>query len=127
MAFLFTVIPTVSSNSCASLPFNPVSLISRSNRWLSVPPEIARMAVPSNTSAIALAFFTTCSIYSPNAGWRASWNATALPAITCSSGPPWIPGKIALFNFLPNSSFAKIKPPRGPRNVLCVVDVTTSA
>ena len=67
-AFLFTVIPTVSSNSCASLPFNPVSLISRSNRWLSVPPEIARIAVPSNTCAIALAFFTTCSIYSPNAG-----------------------------------------------------------
>ena len=34
---------------------------------------------------------------------------------------------MALFIFFANSSFAKIKPPLGPRNVLCVVEVTTSA
>ena len=39
-----------------------------------------------------------------------------------------MPGKIAEFTFFANSSsFVKIIPPRGPRNVLCVVVVTISA
>ncbi len=47
----------------------------------------------------------------------------------CSSGPPCVPGNTALLKlyFLFASSVAKIKPPRGPLNVLCVVEVTTSA
>ena len=39
-----------------------------------------------------------------------------------------MPGNIAELNFLAKSSLlVKIKPPRGPRNVLCVVVVATSA
>ena len=56
----------------------------------------------------------------------ASPKATALAAITCSSGPPWLPGKTALSKRLPNSaSWQRIRPPRGPRRVLWVVVVTT--
>ncbi|MCY1314756.1 hypothetical protein D9M70_654760 [compost metagenome] len=54
---------------------------------------------------------------------------TALAAITCISGPPWAPGKTAEFSFFSISSLAlaRIRPPRGPRRVLWVVVVTTSA
>jgi len=59
---------------------------------------------------------------------KASLKQTALAAITCINGPPCKPGKIALLNFFINSSLlVKIIPPLGPRNTLCVVDVTTSA
>src|SRR6185437_6798034 len=85
--------------------------------------------------AIALAFFTTCFWYSLNDGSSASLNATALAAITCISGPPCRPGNTIDCNFLTMSSacspiaefLATIKPPRGPRRVLWVVDVTTCA
>ena len=46
----------------------------------------------------------------------------------CSSGPPWMPGKIWLLIFLASSaSLVRIMPPRGPRSVLWVVVVTMSA
>ena len=70
-------------------------------------------------------------------------SATALPAITCISGPPWMPGMIMLsitsdhflvspFGVLMPRSFSlslptKIMPPRGPRSVLWVVVVVKSA
>ena len=48
--------------------------------------------------------------------------------MTCISGPPWMPGKIAELIFLAiSSSLVRIMPPRGPRSVLCVVVVTTCA
>ena len=39
----------------------------------------------------------------------------------------WVPGKIALSMALAYSSRHRIRPPRGPRSVLWVVVVTTSA
>ena len=59
---------------------------------------------------------------------RASPNAWALAAMTCINGPPWDPGNTfrSIF-FAISSSLLKIKPPRGPRRVLWVVVVTTSA
>ena len=59
----------------------------------------------------------------------ASLNATALAAITCIKGPPCVPGNTSELNFFSSSSFALqiIIPPLGPLNVLCVVEVTTSA
>ena len=64
----------------------------------------------------------------------------ALAAITCSSGPPWVPGNTAIsitfdhnlkfpfMSFKPKvfspSLAIIITPPRGPRKVLCVVEVT---
>ena len=53
--------------------------------------------------------------------------ATALPAITCISGPPWMPGKIAELMIFSCSAFIRMMPPRGPRSDLCVVEVTKSA
>ena len=52
-----------------------------------------------------------------------------MAAITCISGPPCVPGNTSELNFFVSSSFARarINPPRGPRSVLCVVVVTTSA
>ncbi|MNN77575.1 hypothetical protein D3C81_1940500 [compost metagenome] len=54
---------------------------------------------------------------------------TALAAITCINGPPWAPGNTAALSFFSISSLlrARIRPPRGPRRVLWVVVVTTSA
>ena len=59
----------------------------------------------------------------------ASLKRTALAAITCISGPPCVPGKTAELSFFSISALsrARIRPPRGPRSVLCVVVVTTSA
>ncbi len=72
--------------------------------------------------------FPYADAYSFHSGFRFSPKPTALPAITCISGPPCIPGKTALSIFLAYSSLlVKINPPRGPRKVLCVVVVTTSA
>ena len=57
----------------------------------------------------------------------ASWKQTALAAITCINGPPWMPGKVWESISLAYFSLHKIKPPRGPRKVLWVVVVTKSA
>ena len=69
------------------------------------------------------------ALIAANSGCSASRNATALAAITCINGPPCVPGKIIELSFLVTSSLARarISPPRGPRSVLCVVVVTTSA
>ena len=60
----------------------------------------------------------TCCAYTLNSGCKASPNATALAAITCIKGPPWMPGKMALSIALAYFSLQRIIPPRGPRNVL---------
>ncbi len=89
---------------------------------------------------MACALAITCFPYSLKEGSNISPNATAFAAITCSSGPPCIPGNTAKSNkalmerIFPLGSFTPIglskssrimmMPPRGPRNVLCVVEVT---
>ena len=52
--------------------------------------------------------------------------ATALAAMTCTSGPPCTPGKTARSISLAHSGAHSTSPPRGPRSVLCVVVVTKS-
>ncbi|CPN38570.1 Uncharacterised protein [Bordetella pertussis] len=47
--------------------------------------------------------------------------------MTCISGPPWMPGKMAELTAFSNSAFIMMTPPRGPRSDLCVVEVTKSA
>ena len=77
-----------------------------------------------NTFALLITFF----VYVLKSSDSASLKQTALAAITCINGPPCKPGKIALLNFLANSSlFVKIIPPLGPLKTLCVVEVTTPA
>ena len=50
----------------------------------------------ASASASADALVTIWWAYSVNDGWAASRNAIALPAMTCSSGPPCQPGNTAL-------------------------------
>ena len=127
--FLLSVMPASSSAFWASLPVSSSSNVRRSIsiRWFSVPPETRRKPRSPSASASAAALATIWRAYSPNSGDAASPKATALPAITCSSGPPWRPGKIALSIAAACSERDTMHPPRGPRSVLCVVKVTTSA
>ena len=59
-------------------------------------------------------------MYSLNSGCKASLNATALAAITCINGPPWVPGKTSELNFFSKSGLDLqiIIPPLGPLKVL---------
>ena len=66
--------------------------------WLSVPPEMILYPLSVKALAIAEAFAFTCAWYVLYSGSKASPKATALAAITCSSGPPWIPGNTAESN-----------------------------
>ena len=96
-------------------------------RWLSVPPETRSKPRSVSPAASARAFFTICSPYFLKAGVAASRRATAMPAVVWLCGPPWRPGNTARSIALACSSRQRIMPPRGPRSVLWVVVVTTSA
>ncbi len=98
----------------ASLPVRVLSTVSSRNRWFSAPPDTT-LAASVNTSTIALAFFATCRRgFEPGPSF---FSATALPAITCISGPPCALGNtVAEFSFLYSSSSPPfvIRPPRDP-------------
>ena len=98
-------------------------------KWLSVPPVNSLKPCATSAAASAFAFLRTCFWYSVNSGFNASPRQTAFAAMTCSNGPPWVPGKMALLklNLSAASLLARIMPPLGPRRVLWVVVVTTSA
>ena len=129
MVLRLQVMPARSRTSWASFPVSSSSkgCRSTSSMWLSVPPETSRNPCPASASARAAALATTCAAYRRNSGRAASAKATALAAMTCSSGPPWSPGNTALSIFLARSCPHRMAPPRGPRSVLWVVSVTTSA
>ena len=71
---------------------------STSIRWLSVPPDtILTPLLHKSVSRVLIAFLTTCSAYTLKARAQVlPLKHTALPAITCIRGPPWIPGNTAL-------------------------------
>ena len=126
----------------ATLPVSSGNFLRRSISilWLSVPSEIILYPLSINALAIAAAFAFTWAWYVLYSGSSASPKATALAAITCSSGPPWIPGNTAessncdIFLISPFGVFFphgfskslpnRMIPPRGPRSVLWVVEVT---
>ena len=66
-----------------------------SMRWLSVPPDTSLTPRACSSAARACAFSTILRAYSLNSGFSASPKQTAFAAITCSSGPPWVPGNTA--------------------------------
>ena len=53
-----------------------------------------------------------------NDGCSASPNATALAAMTCISGPPWMPGKMAEFTFRDGFIIGQIMPPRAAQRLV---------
>ena len=89
-------------------------------KWLSVPPDTRSKPLSVRPFASACAFATMFLPYSWNSGDKASLKQTALDAITCINGPPWIPGKTALLSLCSKaiSSLERISPPLGPLNVL---------
>ncbi len=56
--------------------------------WFSVPPETIRNPSFDERAPKAARWSTTCSEYVGETRPAASLNATALAAMTCSSGPP---------------------------------------
>src|SRR5699024_3149650 len=132
-ALRLTVMPMVASRSSAWAPSSTDSRRSTRTRWTSVPPvstEMPRSATSSSVrrraSSAAPARVRFC--LSMKVSVAASPKATALPAMTCSSGPPCWPGKTAeLIFFAISVSSVRMMPPRGPPRVLCVVEVTTWA
>src|SRR5690606_34837377 len=116
MAFLLTVMCAGLRTASASLPVMPLGRRSTSITWLSVRPGTMRSPRLTSVSASTLAFLTTCWAYCLNSGDRASWKATALAAMTCISGPPWIPGKMAELMIFSYSDCIMMTPPRGPRS-----------
>jgi len=127
MAFLLRAMPTSSHAASASAPVTPTGRRSTRARCESVPPETSRSPSSRSPSASARAVRTTRCAYSRNSGCIASLSATALAAMQCSSGPPCENGNTARSIAFACSSRHRIMPPRGPRSVLCVVNVTTSA
>ena len=143
--FLFTVMSAATSAFSATLPVRSGYLLLRSTsiEWLSVPPLTIEKPRSTKFCANTAAFFLTCVAYSFHDGWRFSPNPTALAAMTCSNGPPCVPGNTAEFSnmlIILGSPFFVVRPqgfskslpmrmipPRGPRRVLCVVEVTMCA
>ena len=128
IVFLFSVMPASSSVAWAILPVSSPSNGVRSTTimWVSVPPETRRNPSPARAEASAEALETIWCAYFRKLGCIASRKAMALPAMTCSSGPPCQPGNTALSIAFACSAVERMQPPRGPRSVLCVVKVTTS-
>ncbi len=127
IAFLLSAIPTRSHVCSASAPVTPTGCRSTRARCESVPPDTGRNPSSASAFARARAPRTVRAAYSRNPGSVASFNATAFAAMACSSGPPCIIGNTALSMAFACSSRHRIIAPRGPRKVLCVVNVTTSA
>ena len=126
--FLLAVMCTLSRRCSKSLPVHSSSRRSMSIRWLSVPPDTSLTPRCCKAAASACAFSTILRAYSLNSGFSASPKQTAFAAITCSSGPPCVPGNTAeLMRLAMMGLLVRIRPPRGPRRVLWVVVVTTSA
>ena len=120
------VMPHSLSSVSVILPLRPKDETSTSMRWLSVPPVSTGTPSLMNSSAMAFEFFTIWAAYSLYSGESASVKHTDLAAITWGSGPPITSGQ-PLSTASANSSLQRIMPPRGPRSVLWVVVVTTSA
>ena len=125
--FLLVVMCALCSAHSATFPVSFFGRRSQSIKCVSVPPATRRKPPSISPTASACALSRIRCWYSLNSGLSASPNATALAAMMCSSGPPWMPG-----NTLESIAFAccclqRMSPLRGPRSVLWVVVVTASA
>ena len=89
--------------------------------------DVDAVAGADQRAATARAPASVRSWRSRKASVWAMRSATALPAITCSSGPPCVPGKTAESIFFLCSSRQMSIPPRAPPSVLWIVVETTSA
>ncbi len=131
-ALRLTVMPIRCSRSSPCCPSSSESRRSTRTRCTSVPPLTTEMPASATSGEQPLGedlgAVQDCAPGAPGSPDRPPvLKATALAAITCSSGPPCWPGKTAELIFVAFSSLVRMTPPRGPPSVLCVVVVTTSA
>ena len=94
IAFLFTMMPQRVERVLGALAVRgPSASTSTSSRWLSVPPLTTRS--PASTQHLRQRLRVLHDLAARTRGTRRSTprgSATALPAITCISGPPCAPG-----------------------------------
>ena len=126
MVLRLTVMPALCSAVSAGRPSSPSRNTSTSSRWVSVPPDTTRNPCSVRPAASARALATIRAWYCLNSGCIASRKQTALAAMTCTSGPPCIPGNTILSMGCAYWARLRMNPERGPRSVLCVVEVTMS-
>ena len=120
--------PTSSQAASASAPVIPIGRRSTSARCESVPPRDDAQALLGERRRPAPGPCARCGARSRRTrAAMASCSATAFAAMQCSSGPPCIIGNTALSMAFACSARHRMIAPRGPRRVLCVVNVTTSA
>ena len=110
-------------------PPSPCFVTSTRMTWDSVNPLCSANTLnPASWRACAkaFAFFTICLAYSlPNCSISA--HAKVTPASACRWWLLTMPGKVALFICSLNLSHETTLPCCGPKNVLCVLKLTTSA
>ena len=92
-----------------------------------MPPVIRSKPRSCSAAASAFAFATIWLPYSRNSGVAASFSATPMRGDRVVVRPALQPGKTALSIASACSLLAEDHAPRGPRSVLCVVVITTSA
>mmetsp|Transcript_53406 Transcript_53406/g.165554 ORF Transcript_53406/g.165554 Transcript_53406/m.165554 type:complete len:218 (-) Transcript_53406:4-657(-) len=108
-------------------PVRPDGRRSHNNRWLSVPPVATVPPFRTRCSARVRQFATTSSQYRRKEGVATSRSCKANAPMVALCGPPCSAGKTAPSTASRSSFLQKMMPPRGPRKLLCVVLVTTSA
>ena len=130
IVFLFSVMPASSSVVWATLPVSSASNGRRSTtiRWLSVPPDTSRKpsAASASASADALAHDLVGVLLKDGCGGLAERHRLAGDDVL--ERPALPAGEHRLVDRLRRARPCdRMQPPRGPRSVLCVVNVTTSA
>ncbi len=125
MVFLLTVIPAPSSAFSATLPVRPRARhVEQEDVVVGAARDDAEAAPASPAARRTGVGHDLRLVGAELLGLGASRKATALAAMTCISGPPWMPGKTARSISLANSCLHSTMPARGPRRVLWVVVVT---
>mmetsp|Transcript_27688 Transcript_27688/g.87539 ORF Transcript_27688/g.87539 Transcript_27688/m.87539 type:complete len:329 (+) Transcript_27688:28-1014(+) len=108
-------------------PLKPAGRRSHNSRWLSEPPVATVRPFLARKAASARELSMTSAQYWRKAGVATSLSCTASAPIVALCGPPCKAGKTAPSTAPCSSRLQKMRPPRGPRRLLCVVLVTTSA
>ncbi len=128
IAFLLTVMPISSRYASTAFPVRPLTETSTSSRWVSVPPPTRRRPAAHELlghgarvvdDLLLIALETrAAALRRRRRPWR-RWCASA--------GRLEYRGRRSCRSAAPTSCVQRMMPPRGPRSVLCVVDVTKSA
>ena len=124
------VMPARSRTSWATLPVSSASKVRRSTRtmWLSVPPETRRNpSVGERRGQRRGVGHHLAGVVGELGPWRPRRRPPPWPRSRARAGRPAGPGRPRSRSSWPVLARHRMAPPRGPRSVLWVVKVTTSA